>query len=143
MKICTKCREKKPLDTFSKRSRNKTDGRQSICKECHKVVCRARYQAKKGEYRENNRSARTRVRRLVWEFLEEHPCIDCGESDPRVLEFDHVRGAKQFAVTTGVSNGLSWRKIQTEIKKCDVRCANCHRKKTYVQQGYWTPASIV
>lgn len=66
------------------------------------------------------------------DWLDNHPCVDCGYVDWRALEFDHVRGVKRSDVTTMVQNGLSWKTIQEEIDKCDVRCANCHRIRTFV-----------
>lgn len=67
---------------------------------------------------------------ILW-FKAAHPCFDCGEADPIVLEFDHVRGTKTF--TIGESAGrqkTSLRTILTEIQKCDVVCANCHKWRT-------------
>jgi hypothetical protein len=61
--------------------------------------------------------------------LLKHPCIDCGETDPVVLDFDHVRGIKRKAVALMIKD-FSWENIQLEIEKCEVRCANCHRRKT-------------
>jgi L-lysine 2,3-aminomutase len=73
----------------------------------------------------------------VYSYLLEHPCVDCGESDPVVLEFDHVRGKKRFAVTRALMAGYGWKTILSEIEKCQVRCRNCHRKKTAKEQN-WT-----
>lgn len=66
----------------------------------------------------------------LYNYLEQHPCVDCGESDPVVLEFDHVRGEKSYNVTTLGWRLCSWNSLMREIDKCDVRCANCHRRKT-------------
>jgi prophage maintenance system killer protein len=52
-----------------------------------------------------------------------------------VLEFDHVRGNKRSTVMTLVKNGYSLDVIQAEVAKCVVRCANCHKRKTY--RGSW------
>jgi len=72
----------------------------------------------------------------VWVYLLCHPCVDCGEPDPVVLEFDHVRGVKAF--TIGQDAGHVGRDLLIEeIKKCDVRCANCHRRRTAVQLGWY------
>lgn len=63
------------------------------------------------------------------EYFASHPCVDCGEPDPVVLEFDHV-AEKSDEVATMVRKGHSWRAILQEIAKCEVRCANCHRRVT-------------
>ena len=104
-KRCCSCGLEKSLDDFSKRARNKTDGRQSYCKSCHAGVCAARYVEKKDSYKESQRKYRRSIRRRIWHYLESRPCIDCGEADPRVLEFDHVRGAKKFAISQGANEG--------------------------------------
>lgn len=59
-----------------------------------------------------------------------HPCVDCGERDPVVLDFDHVSGVKRFNVAGEVYRSANLAKIQAEVAKCDVRCSNCHRRKT-------------
>ena len=71
-----------------------------------------------------------RIRGVVQEYLETHPCVDCGESDPVVLEFDHVRGEKVMDIAGMKARAASLFTIDNEIAKCDVRCANCHRRKT-------------
>ncbi len=64
-------------------------------------------------------------------YLSTHSCIDCKESNIIVLEFDHVRGEKRANVTDLMRLGCSLVNLQKEIDKCDVRCANCHRKITH------------
>lgn len=66
----------------------------------------------------------------MWDYLLKHPCVDCGETDPVVLEFDHVRGLKKYFVSTLIRKGYPILTIKREIMKCDVRCANCHRRVT-------------
>ena len=66
----------------------------------------------------------------VFNFLKEHPCVDCSETDPIVLEFDHIEGVKRKAISKLVAAGCSWETINLEMEKCAVRCANCHRRKT-------------
>ena len=66
----------------------------------------------------------------VKNYLENKACIDCGNSDIRVLEFDHVRGTKIDCVSVGVKDSWSVEKLVEEINKCEVRCANCHKIMT-------------
>lgn len=65
----------------------------------------------------------------VFDLLKEKGCVDCGEQEPRKLEFDHVRGKKTKNVSSLVNEGASLKRIKKEIEKCEIRCANCHRYK--------------
>ena len=80
--------------------------------------------------RRNNAARVAANRARVDEYLLTHPCVDCGVTDLVVLEFDHVRGVKVGDVSALVTSGYPWTKIEAEIAKCDVRCANCHRRVT-------------
>ena len=54
-----------------------------------------------------------------------------------VLEFDHRDGeVKDESVSVLVGYGVA-RKVKAEVEKCEVRCSNCHRKRTAIQQGYY------
>lgn len=67
-------------------------------------------------------------------FLSNKKCVDCGEKDPRVLDFDHINPSrKRRPIAKMLSGHNSWRSILLEIKKCKIRCANCHRRKSYNQ----------
>ena len=127
MKRCTKCKVTKPLSGFH-RNRGRKDGVQVWCKKCA-IAARVDYY-KRNREKENKRNkewAKSRRAQLT-EYLSFHPCVDCGEKDPVVLEFDHVRGEKEAAVTDMVRSA-SWKRTITEIAKCEIRCANCHRRR--------------
>jgi hypothetical protein len=66
-------------------------------------------------------------------YLQSHPCVDCGETDPLVLDFVHVREI----ISQLVRSQATLEVIKAEIAKCDVRCANCHRRKTAKERGHW------
>ncbi|HEY6540341.1 MAG TPA: hypothetical protein VIZ18_05360, partial [Ktedonobacteraceae bacterium] len=70
-------------------------------------------------------------------YLSNHPCVDCGEPDIRVLEFDHIHGQKSSKISDLLREGFSWSTIESEIAKCTVRCANCHRIKTFERSSNW------
>lgn len=70
---------------------------------------------------------------FLMEFFGSHPCVDCGESDPLVLEFDHLRD-KEFNVSQGLFT-RGWKSLISEIAKCEVVCANCHRRRTARRNG--------
>jgi hypothetical protein len=62
--------------------------------------------------------------------LKAGPCTDCGGTfPPECMDFDHVRGRKQFNVGRYIS-GRSWATVLTEIAKCELVCANCHRTRS-------------
>lgn len=67
-------------------------------------------------------------------LLSQSQCQKCGETDPVVLEFDHLDPtAKLDSVANLVCVSRGWAKIQREIDKCQILCANCHRLRTATQ----------
>lgn len=76
-------------------------------------------------------------RKNLIDYLNEHPCVDCGETDIVVLEFDHRDPSTKRAKIANVLGSWNWKTILTEIEKCDVRCANDHRRRTSEQFGWF------
>jgi len=66
-------------------------------------------------------------------FFVAHPCVDCGEPDPVVLEFDHLE-RKAFDIGQALPY-RNWQSILDEISTCEVVCANCHRRRTARRKG--------
>lgn len=113
------------------------DGFYSSCKSCSRNTGKD-YNKRKGHIRNERKKPyvaayRKATRTFLLAYLHRHGCIDCGEKDPIVLDFDHVRGTKQYNVSMMSGSGYSLGKIMEEISKCEVRCSNCHRKRTAVQ----------
>ena len=126
---CNICGISKRADEFYAQ-RGRASGVQGRCKPCSKAE-RAIDKMRNAEHTRAYQRARYRdLKARLRDYLTTHPCVDCGESDPIVLEFDHVRGVKNRDVTTMVRDGCSWNTILQEIAKCEIRCANCHRKVT-------------
>ena len=137
MKTCTICKQSKALSEFNKHSGRK-DGLQSHCRGCsHKKFKDYYHKNKEKQYRvvkDRQKRVLVETRQEVVNYLMTHPCVDCGQTDIRLLEFDH-REDKVKAVTTMIHTGYSIENIRKEIAKCDVRCCNCHRLKTYERMG--------
>lgn len=135
MKYCNKCKTLKNDNEFH--SRNKALGTfSSNCKICRKLIHKQHYQANRNNYKEKSLETKNRNREFIIEYLKLHPCIDCGEKDPIVLEFDHLSN-KSKLISKMVNDGNCIKSIQKEIDKCVVRCANCHRRKTAKDFNYY------
>jgi hypothetical protein len=89
---CYMCDETKPVADFAFADMAKGT-RQSHCRKCQAAYRRAHYLANREEYirREVARIAHYRVenRALLIAYLLAHPCVDCGRTDPVILDFDH------------------------------------------------------
>ena len=134
---CPWCGHAKPQEQFHLRSKA-TGVRHTICGECFTGYRRAHYRLNREDYiRRNTRLLRVRGRKWtarLADYVRHHPCVDCGEPDPAVLEFDHVdRALKRQTVGFLARSGYAWRTVEAELAKCEVRCANCHRRRTAVQ----------
>lgn len=142
-KLCTTCGLVRPTKEFAT-NRSRPDGLQNQCRACKKVYNAQYYPLTKDRYREQRSLNRKQMLALnmtrILMYLGTHPCVDCGETDPVVLDFDHVTGTKQANISTMKS--FSWQRIQAEIDKCEVRCANCHRRRTARQQGWYRATGI-
>lgn len=138
MKTCTKCKLEQTLDNFGN-NKSKPDGKQVWCKPCvkeHNADYYKRTPERNPERLAHRRKVTLRNRKFMMELLQKSSCIDCGQDDWRVLEFDHVRGVKSADVSNMVKSA-SIQALQDEIAKCDIKCANCHRIKTFIEQGWY------
>lgn len=134
MKFCYVCKENKTDTSFGKDVRS-ADGLAVKCLQCKRDYDKA-YYGKTAEMRRarkviTQKRLRDRNREFVKAYLKEHPCVDCGLDDIRVLEFDHITDDKINNVSTMVGGSFSIEQIKKEIAKCEVRCANHHRIVTY------------
>ena len=66
------------------------------------------------------------------EIKQASGCVDCGESNHIVLDFDHLKD-KKYNISRMIHDGFSWAAIKKEIAKCEVVCANCHRIRTHIR----------
>jgi len=145
MKTCSKCKLSLTFDFFHK-NRIRPDGLQTYCKDCNKVLLLEAHRYKKIRDTATEPKIKTvtkvlKIRQYIFDFLLEHACVDCGETNPIVLEFDHI-DPKEKSFTIGEATNqfhakFDFNTIVEEISKCLVRCSNCHKKKTATDRGYW------
>lgn len=98
----------------------------------YKLYGKTHYQRNKRYYIERARQARRRQFDFIVDYKKAHPCVDCGIDDWRVLDFDHLpEFVKKGNMGELVHAGCGLKTLKDEIEKCEVRCANCHRIKTF------------
>jgi hypothetical protein len=132
-KECTRCHEEKNLDEGFYVDPRYRGGYKHVCK-----LCMSGYESQSATNLAVRMAAsRLRNRQYLWDYYLTHPCEDCGEDDPVVLELDHIRGEKVAGVSQLVHNTRSIATIQREIDKCEVVCANCHRRRTATSQDWY------
>jgi len=90
---------------------------------------------------DNNKSKEYSIsnRQFVYDLVKNKGCTDCKENNPIVLEFDHQRD-KQYNISNMMS--MSRNKIISEINKCEIVCANCHRIRTAKQQNWYKDLNL-
>ena len=120
-----------PLAAFNRMG----SGRQHWCRACFLEYFHARGALHRQQSGAARRVRVARARSFVAAYLESHPCVDCGERDVRVLDFDHLRG-KEACISELAAWGAPRARLAAEIAKCEVRCANCHRRVTAHRAGW-------
>lgn len=139
MKKCSTCGQDKPLGDFHKKSANKVDGHQPLCKLC-------RIEKDKGRKRrglvardpEKDKQRKITVRKQYYQYMLDKQCILCDEASLPCLQFDHREPEhKKFQISKGIAGAFPWSTILQEIAKCDILCANCHAKRTAKQFNWY------
>jgi hypothetical protein len=138
LRLCARCHSEKPVEAFPIRDQARGT-LSSYCRPCRSDYGKQHYQENRPYYLAKNVRARMESREtnhdVAYEYLLTHPCVDCGEADPVVLDFDHIDPkTKLFSVGSMLSRQAT-PAVMREIEKCEVRCANCHRLRTAAQFG--------
>ncbi|HEY2714992.1 MAG TPA: hypothetical protein VGI73_02095 [Solirubrobacterales bacterium] len=134
---CGRCGETKSIEEFAWRRKLKGQ-RDNYCRPCRADYKQEHYAANRQRYIDAAQARRRTVvaKRigLLLDYFADHPCKDCGETDPLVLGFDHLRD-KEFSISKGLVD-RNWQSVLDEIAKCEVVCANCHRRRTAKRGGF-------
>lgn len=102
---------------------------QAYCRECNREYQREHYKQNKDKYSRNKRVYIGPVEQKMRDYKSSHPCLDCGEIYPYyVMHFDHLRD-KEFTLARYRDYGSA--RIEREMSKCELVCANCHAERTH------------
>lgn len=135
-KVCNRCKAQKPLELFHRKAKA-PDGRQSMCKACNTDWVRGRYAKNKATHiasvRRSRRQRQKSLRTMLRDIKVKSGCVDCGYNEHfHALDFDHLGLIpKTMNVSVMCTRGWSVKRILDEVAKCEVRCANCHRIRTW------------
>lgn len=122
---CRTCGIDKRVEDYH-RSRRKSRPVQWDCKPCKKEHDRVRYTTDPRKKELNSRRKREFKDRLD-EIKSRQGCKYCDEKDPCCLDFHHInQSLKVFEISRHGS--MAWKSVVAEVEKCEVLCANCHRK---------------
>lgn len=118
-KFCSKCKRELPIENFG--WRNKAKGtRRADCKECHAAHVREKYHERKD---------------IIRDLKSKCTCAKCGESRGHLLDYHHLDPTKkENTIARLTSNSADLNKLQNEIQKCIVLCANCHRDFHFLEE---------
>lgn len=131
-KVCYKCKKELPVSSF-KKHRSRKDGLQSDCIQCQKEYRQWHYKENKEKYIARAKLRKIRQRKLLREYIDgyksERGCSRCDESHIACLDFHHIIPSdKNHAVSQMICLDRSLDDVKLEMSRCEVLCANCHRK---------------
>jgi len=129
IQICKYCKDPKQLREFVQNYQFR-----QICKECHKKkIKRWRKDNPEREKRMHKKTAQRSYKYIREEKLNKS-CSKCGKIYPQcVMDFNHLQlNTKVANISKLYEKKIS--RIQTEIAKCELICANCHRDETFTRE---------
>lgn len=135
MKKCPRCLIEKPDADFA--WKNRAAGRlANYCRPCQAIYRAAHHSANGETQRANVRARKLGIVQHIQTVREGASCTRCGEDHPATLDFHHRDASeKEIGIAQLVNMGWSVARIDAEIAKCDVLCANCHRKLHWEQRA--------
>lgn len=110
--VCCKCKKRQPISEFRKNKARKY----WYCERCNSCE------------RERQRNTAYRNVKYLHDYLEQHPCTWCWESNRIFLDFHHVDPTQKiWWVFTIARKARSLERVIVEMNKCIVLCCKCHK----------------
>src|SRR3954452_5716530 len=131
LRRCGRCGHHLPIECFNRHG----DGLQWWCRSCFAAYFRERGDTHRRQSYAAKLARARALRARVLDHVRRHPGVDCGEADPVVLEFDHL-GEKVASISVLLSQTATCKAVEAEIDRCEVVCANCHRRRTATRAGW-------
>jgi hypothetical protein len=117
-KKCKFCENTKPISEFYTQPQTGKNGAKWECYDSYCKPCRLKYAAMR----------RRNIKIQLVEYMG-GKCADCERQDiPDIYDFHHIDPSKKDFSISDKPN-LSFEKLKSEIKKCVLLCAICHRKR--------------
>ena len=112
-KRCDYCQKLYPEDAFGVALTSETKiYRRRKCRYCYRLTKQALI---------------SRYFQWINEYKVQRGCKRCKIIDSRVLDFHHKNDQTKLFTIGGFRRSVGFDRIQREVKKCEVVCANCHR----------------
>ncbi|MCR4274594.1 MAG: hypothetical protein NUW02_00890 [Candidatus Campbellbacteria bacterium] len=112
-KVCKYCGKSLPESFFGVAlTTEKKVYRRRKCRDCYRIT---------------KQMLINRYYQLILEYKQQKGCSRCGVGDPRVLDFHHKNGKDKLFTVGTFRRAVGLSRIKSEINKCEVVCANCHR----------------
>lgn len=135
MKACIRnCGFVGSVEDFPRVGRGRRSG---MCRDCKRAYDNAHYRDRRDKEQKLRRQVEwmRENRQRLGEFLADKSCEDCGNNNKVVLDFDHREGEEKKGNIADLVNRWCWDRLEGEIAKCDIVCANCHRIRTWERAG--------
>lgn len=127
MKVCCKCKENKDKSEFARNPARK-DGLNTQCRDCHSAYRRTHYLNNRQKYIDKAARNKRAFAAEFAKFKKTLKCSRCPETTACCLDFHHLDGAKKDMSISEIVQLGNIERLKTELAKCIVLCANCHRK---------------
>jgi len=126
--ICSVCKQEKDECNFNFKDKSKGK-RRTTCKICSREQSRQHYENNKEYYSDRNKKYREKIDNEWNEFKNGLKCCRCGESHIACIVFHHKDPCEKEYTIANKSKRYRLEYIKKELEKCEILCANCHRKE--------------
>lgn len=119
-KLCPSCKKNERTKHTKKYA--------AYCKDCTNTKNKNRYLNDKSRHLLRSKAHQARIKFELHCLKASIGCYMCSETDPRALDFHHKNPQDKKGQILILWHNLGKQVAMEEIAKCELLCANCHRK---------------